>query len=46
MAQNHTPVEHHASKPGIKSFIVMAAVILGIMLIANADAVKKFFGME
>lgn len=46
MAQNHTPVEHHASKPGIKSFIVMAAVILGIMLIANADAVKKFFGLE
>ena len=46
MAENHTPVEHHASKPGIKSFIAMAAVIIGILIIANADAVKKFFGLE
>ena len=46
MAENHTPVEHHASKPGMKSFLVMAAVILGILFIANADAVKKFLGLD
>lgn len=46
MAENHTPVEHHASRPGLYSFILMGLAFVGAMLIAYSEPLKRLFGIE
>lgn len=46
MAENQTPVEHHASKPGLWSYVLMVLGAIGFVLIAYGDSLKRFFGIE
>lgn len=46
MAENKPPVMEHASRPGLKDFIVMGLALIGSFAIAYSEPLKRFFGIE
>ena len=46
MSEKHEPVMEHASRPGLKDFIVMTLVLIGCFAITYSGPLKRFFGIE
>lgn len=47
MSGENTPAtEHHASRPGIVTYVFLAGLVLAYLVVANGESFKRFLGLD